>query len=476
MCAYAYRLAGFSILFMAFGVLSACATVPGTGRSQLSLVDERRLSAIAAQQYAQIKSQMTLSTNRGDRALVNRVGANIARAAETLLHEQGQAEQIANFRWEFSLFENSQVNAFAAPGGKVGIFTGILPYARDEAGLAVIIGHEVAHIIARHAQERASQQMLAELGGQALGAGLSLGKATPATMRMAAAAYGFGSLFGVILPYSRVHEYEADRLGMTLMAMAGYDPTASLDMWRRMIEGGQGSEGFEFTRTHPVSRNRLAEMEKRLPEARARYAGRSARPMAAKWQPEVLAGQAGRAVQPGARDTIREHIENAARRGDKRAQADLRRLQAAADSGDEVAKFMLEARVMGDSLEREEDERLRKAAETVDSKAKTESELQALAMYRKAAEQGDRTAQYQVGIFYFNGIGVEKDYRKAAEWSQKAADQGLGSAYLLLAGIYYSGGYGVAKDPAKSCHNLRQAAKVDPGAAEALEKAPACAQ
>ena len=254
--------------------LAACATVPGTGRNQLSLVSDRELSAMAAQQYSQMIKQGPLSTNQKETAQIKKVGANISRAAEVFLRENGLTAEIADYHWEFNLIESDEVNAFCMPGGKVAFYTGILPYTKNETGVAVIMGHEVAHAIAHHGRERASQQTVANIGGTLLNLGLELGGASALTGQAAMAAYGLGSQVGVLLPFSRAHESEADRIGLTLMALAGYDPAAAVDFWRRMSESG-GASGPEFLSTHPSDQTRVAELNQYLPEAEARYqAGR----------------------------------------------------------------------------------------------------------------------------------------------------------------------------------------------------------
>ena len=249
--------------------LGACATVPGTGRSQLSLVSDQQLASAAASQYAALVKQGPLSTNQKDTAMIKNVGARISRAAETFLREEGLASEIRDYKWEFNLIESKEVNAFCMPGGKVAFYTGILPYTRGEAGVAAIMGHEVAHAIAHHGRERASQQTLANLGGNLLGLGLSLGGVSGPTGDLAMTAYGLGSQVGVLLPFSRAHESEADRIGLTLMAMAGYDPAEAVAFWGRMSEGKSGAS-LEFLSTHPSDKTRVANIEKYLPEARAR--------------------------------------------------------------------------------------------------------------------------------------------------------------------------------------------------------------
>jgi predicted Zn-dependent protease len=250
----------------------ACTAVPGTGRRQLSLADEQQLSALAAQQYAALIKQGPLSANQKDTAMIRKVGGSISRAAETFLRDQGLASEIANYKWEFNLIESDEPNAFCMPGGKVAFYTGILAYTRNEAGVAVVMGHEVAHAIAHHSREQASQQALANLGGQLLDLGLALGGASNLAGQAATTAYGLGSQVGVLLPFSRAHESEADRIGLTLMAMAGYDPAEALAFWSRMSEGQGGAGGPDFLSTHPSDKSRIAGIEKYLPEARARYA------------------------------------------------------------------------------------------------------------------------------------------------------------------------------------------------------------
>ncbi|MDR2726077.1 MAG: M48 family metallopeptidase [Candidatus Adiutrix sp.] len=254
----------------AYLLLSACAVVPGTGRSQLSLVSDKELSTMAAGQYAAMIKQGPLSTNQKDTATIKKVGARISRASETFLREQGLEREIGDYKWEFNLIESDQVNAFCMPGGKVAFYTGILPFTQGETGVAVIMGHEVAHAIAHHSRERASQQALTNLGGQILSVGLGVGGASGLTGDLAMAAYGLGSQVGVLLPFSRAHESEADRIGLTLMALAGYDPAQAVAFWRRMSEK-QGGSTPEFLSTHPSDKTRVANIERYLPEARRRY-------------------------------------------------------------------------------------------------------------------------------------------------------------------------------------------------------------
>ena len=252
-------------------VLAACATVPGTGRSQLSLVGDSELNAMAATQYKEMVQQGPLSTNQKDTAMIKRAGAKISKAAEDYLREHGLAAEISEYKWEFNLIQSDQVNAFCMPGGKVAFYTGILPYTKDETGVAVIMGHEVAHAIAHHSRERASQQMMTQVGGTILSVGLGVGGASSLTGDVAMAAYGLGSQVGILLPFSRAHESEADRIGLSLMAMAGYNPEAAVGFWERMAAASGGKSGSSFLSTHPSDQTRIADIKKYLPEAEARY-------------------------------------------------------------------------------------------------------------------------------------------------------------------------------------------------------------
>jgi len=249
--------------------LWACAVVPGTGRSQLSLVDDAELNAMANQQYSQMIQTGPLSKDQKNTALVKKVGGKISKAAETYLREHGLENEISTYKWEFNLIESDQVNAFCMPGGKVAFYTGILPYCKGENGIATIMGHEVAHAIAHHSRERASQQMMTSLGGAALSVGLGVGGASSLTSDIAMAAYGLGSEVGVLLPFSRAHESEADRIGLSLMAMSGYNPSEAIAFWERMAAAG-GKSGANFLSTHPSDEKRIADIKRYLPEAQAR--------------------------------------------------------------------------------------------------------------------------------------------------------------------------------------------------------------
>lgn len=261
-------LLGLLALVMGF---YACRTVAITGRQQLNLIPRQTMLALSYQQYGEFLSQARLSSNREQVELVRRVGKRIQNAVEKYFAEQGLSEQLEGYEWEFNLVESNQVNAWCMPGGKVVFYTGILPITKDETGIAVVMGHEIAHAIAEHGNERMSKALLAELGGVALDVAL---KDKPQETRMLfLAAYGLGAQFGVLLPFSRMQESEADRLGLIFMAMAGYDPRAAIDFWRRMAAVG-GAKPPEFFSTHPSDETRIRELQAAMPEALKYYNSR----------------------------------------------------------------------------------------------------------------------------------------------------------------------------------------------------------
>jgi len=187
------------------------------------------------------------------------------------LANRNQLSQLSGYQWEFSLVESSEVNAWAMPGGKVTIYSGILPITRNEAGLAAVMAHEVAHVIARHGSERMSQELLTQMGGQALSAVLA--SRPEASQALWMKVFGVGTTVGVMLPYSRLQESEADHLGMIFMAMAGYDPHAAIEVWQRMAQ--QGGAGVpEFLSTHPADQTRIRQLTEKLPEAMQYYQSR----------------------------------------------------------------------------------------------------------------------------------------------------------------------------------------------------------
>lgn len=252
-------------LLWVLAALIGCSTNPYTGRSQLILIDANTELALGAQGYQQILAEYKVAN---DPALVDpivRIGQDIARVSDQ-----------PDYDWEFSVLDEPEIiNAVCTPGGKVAVFSGIFPVAKNEAGMAVIIGHEIAHALARHGAERISQGMLAQVGGMTLGVALS-GTAS-ATYQMAMAAYGMGVQYGIMLPFSRSHESEADRVGLMLAARAGYDPREAVHVWERFAEIAPNRTP-EFLSTHPSHETRIEDLQKWMPEAIALYEQSSKKP------------------------------------------------------------------------------------------------------------------------------------------------------------------------------------------------------
>jgi len=248
--------------------VAACATVPLTGRRQLSLIDEGQLAEMGAQAYVQMLEKEKLLGSGPAVDQVLRVGRRIVAAAEGGSFDWAQRGE---FNWEFSVVDNDEVvNAWALPGGKVAVYTGILNVAQTDAGLATVMGHEIAHAIARHGGERMSQQAALEFGQR--GASRILSSTNPDSVEIFAQAYNILGAGAILLPFSRKHESEADHIGLLLMAAAGYDPRESVGFWERMSAGG-GSEPPEFLSTHPNHDTRIRNLEKWMPEALEVYRG-----------------------------------------------------------------------------------------------------------------------------------------------------------------------------------------------------------
>ncbi|MFO8002372.1 MAG: M48 family metallopeptidase [Marinilabilia sp.] len=256
------------VFLLIVGFIAACTTVPITGRKQLNLLPESEMMSMSLTQYQQFLKDNQLSDNEEQTEMVKRVGNNIASAVELYFEEQGMSKRIDNFQWEFNLIEDETPNAWCMPGGKVVFYTGILPITQDETGLAVVMGHEIAHAVARHGNERMSQEMSVQLGGAALSAAID--EKPDQTKNIYMAAYGLGSQVAYQLPYSRTHESEADQLGLIFMAMAGYNPREAVDFWQRMSEIG-GQKPPEFLSTHPADETRVKKLREFMPEAMKYY-------------------------------------------------------------------------------------------------------------------------------------------------------------------------------------------------------------
>jgi metalloendopeptidase OMA1, mitochondrial len=232
-----------------------CAKVPYTNRSQLILVSQQEETALGTQAFGQVVAKSRIDPSPTVNRDVREVGERLARVANR-----------PDFQWKFVVIDDRQVNAFCLPGGKVAVYTGILPVAQDQAGLAVVLGHEIAHALARHGAERMSQGMVAQSVGQVLAIGLGGG----AESAMILAAYGLGAQYGVLLPYGRTQESEADHIGLLLMAQAGYDPREAVDFWQRMERKGGGGTP-EFLSTHPSHGTRVKQLSEWMPEATRLY-------------------------------------------------------------------------------------------------------------------------------------------------------------------------------------------------------------
>ncbi len=247
----------------------ACTHAPITGRTQLNLVSDSEMLSMSEGQYKKFMGENKLSTDAAGTAMVKRVGGRIQKAVETWFRQNNMSSEIANYAWEFNLVQSKEVNAWCMPGGKVVVYEGLLPVARDEQGLAVVMGHEIAHAVAHHGSERMSQSLLVQMGGMALGAALR--EKPQQTQALWMSAYGVGANLGALLPYSRLHESEADRLGLIFMAMAGYDPRSAVDFWKRMAAGKKGAAPPQFLSTHPSDETRIRQIEEHMPEALSYY-------------------------------------------------------------------------------------------------------------------------------------------------------------------------------------------------------------
>lgn len=257
-------------LILVASIVAGCSTNRVTGRKQLSLVPESELQMMASQQYdAFLKENKVVSPAQSqDAAMVQRVGRNIADAITSYYQGQGKGDLLKGYQWEFNLVDNKDINAWAMPGGKVVVYTGILPITQNEDALGVVLGHEIAHAIAQHGNERMSQQLVQQLGGVALQ--IALANKPQQTQDIFLTSYGIGTTVGAILPFSRKEELEADKFGLFFSAMAGYNPQEAIPFWTRMANSG-GSKPPEFLSTHPADDTRIKKLEAIMPDAMAYY-------------------------------------------------------------------------------------------------------------------------------------------------------------------------------------------------------------
>lgn len=258
----------FSILLTAI-LLVGCATVPITGRKQLSIIPNNQILPLSYSSYKDVMKESKLSTNQEQVQLVKKVGGKIQISVDQFMAKHNMSDQLEGYEWEFNLIEEDIMNAWCMPGGKVAFYSGILPVCKDEAGVAVVMGHEIAHAIANHGRERMSQGLIQQMGGLALA--VAIQDKPEETQALYYTAYAIGSTYGTILPYSRLHESEADKLGLIFMSMAGYDPYAAPKFWERMDATSGGQEPPKWLSTHPSHDTRIEDLKAYIPKAMKYY-------------------------------------------------------------------------------------------------------------------------------------------------------------------------------------------------------------
>ncbi len=257
------------VVLLSFSV--SCSNVPLTGRKQFTAIPNSQMLALSADSYSQVLFDMELSDNTAYVDAVKRVGDRVIKAVEEYLALNGLESRIEGFDWQFNVLKSEELNAWCMPGGQIAFYEGIMPVCMDDNGIAIVMGHEIAHAVAKHGNERMSQQLLINMGGIALSEALKTKKEE--TQQLALAAFGVGTAVGVALPYSRTHETEADELGLYFMAMAGYDPQTAPVFWERMeAEGGERPP--EFLSTHPNPSTRIENLQRIMPKALEYYNSR----------------------------------------------------------------------------------------------------------------------------------------------------------------------------------------------------------
>jgi predicted Zn-dependent protease len=259
------------VFIVAFAVvlIVACTKVPITGRKQINMIPETQMIGMSLTSYKEFLTQNPpVASGNADAAMVKRAGEKIAKAVESFMQQNGQSKRLEGYQWEFNLVNDNTVNAWCMPGGKVVVYTGLLAVTQTEAALACVMGHEIAHAVARHGNERMSQGLVVQAGGVALNVALS--QKSELTRNLFLQSYGAGSQLGV-LKYSRTHETEADKMGLVFMAMAGYNPQEAVGFWERMSKAGGGNKPPEILSTHPSDETRIADIKAYLPEALKYY-------------------------------------------------------------------------------------------------------------------------------------------------------------------------------------------------------------
>lgn len=250
------------ILFLSL----SCSTVPITGRQQFSILSDSAMLSMSLRQYNEFLKTNKLSRNQEQTQMVKKVGRKIQMAVEQYFTDKNMSYALKDYKWEFNLIESEEKNAWAMPGGKVVVYEGILPITKDEAGLAVVMGHEIAHAIAKHGNERMSQGLIALMGGMVLSKALE--EKPGKTRQLWMTVFGVGAQYGVMLPFSRLQETEADHLGLIFMAIAGYDPDEAVEVWKRMAQMKEGQTPPEFLSTHPSDETRIRKIKETIPKAK----------------------------------------------------------------------------------------------------------------------------------------------------------------------------------------------------------------
>lgn len=260
------------IILLSFALFTflACQRNAITGRNQLKLFSDSDIQAMALTEYKSFLSEnRVVSSASKDAAMVKRIGQRITNAITQYYTAQGQGNVLDGYKWEYNLVDSKEVNAWCMPGGKIVVYTGLLPITQNEDALAVVMGHEITHALAQHGNERMSQGMIQQLGGAALQVALANKPAETQSLFMNA--YGIGTQIGFTLPFSRKDEYEADKYGLRFSAMAGYNPQEAIPLWQRMEKAGGGNKPPEFLSTHPAEGNRIARLQEQMPEAMKLY-------------------------------------------------------------------------------------------------------------------------------------------------------------------------------------------------------------
>jgi predicted Zn-dependent protease len=254
------------LLGLLFVMVLSCAKNPFTGKSTMAFVPNSQIFPSAFQQYGQFLTENKVLTGTTDAKRITTIGMKIKTAAERWLNAHDQSSYLDGYEWEYNLVESKELNAWCMPGGKIVFYTGILPVCKDDAGIAAVMGHEVAHALANHGQQRMSAGLLQQLG--AVGTQVAVGNKDPETQALVMQAYGVGSQVGGMLPFSRSHESEADMIGLTLMAIAGYDPINAVKVWERMSALSNGQAPPEILSTHPSNQTRINELTSLVPQAK----------------------------------------------------------------------------------------------------------------------------------------------------------------------------------------------------------------